>query len=195
MKSTNYSAHSATETKVILDPAEIRKLFPRFVGYVTSRMRCVRRRQPTEADVEDMVQDVLEAAVRGREWPEGADLWGYLTSIVWSVLTDQNRSERRRREAALALPFDAVAEPPAPASRREPRIYAARCIEAIKDCVAPEPELSALVAAVLDGDEEYSEIARALGCDEARVDTLFRRLRRRIDRAGLRPWSDDEERT
>ncbi len=177
-----------------LQPHELLEMFDRLVGYVVSRLCSVLRRKPTRDEVDDVVQEVSAAVLHGRNWPEGLDTWEYVAGVVWSVIATQRRSERRRRAMGQAVPVEAVEdELKGPSSGRIERIHAGETVDAVCELCADDAELSALVAAFIAGNEKPAELARALGCDVAHVNALVKRLRRRLDAAGLHPWSDDED--
>ena len=149
-----------------LDSPKFQKMFPRLVGYVITRLRFARMREPTPEEVKEVVQDVVAAALGGRSWRTDQELWEFLCGVVWNVMCNRARAERRRRRVAVAVEPDEVPEPPAPSSRRDALIEARERVDAIRAEVADDPELTALIRASLRGNETHPAIARALGCDD-----------------------------
>ncbi len=182
--------HDRRDIAAELDSPEFQKTLPLLVGYVMNRLRFAWRREPTRAEIDEVVQDTIAGALGGRSWRVGDSFWKFLCGVVWNVICNRARAERRYRRMAVAADPETVPEPPAPSSRSEPIIEARERVRAIGAEVDDDPELVALMRAVLQGNETHPAIARVLGCDAAHVAALFKRLRRRVDAAGLRPGSD-----
>jgi len=189
----NHPIHNRQDIAAELDSPGFQEMFPRLAGYVIGRLRFAWRREPEREEVNEVVQDAIAAALGGRSWRMEDSFWEFLCGVVWNVICNRARAERRYRRMTASAPLDEVPEPPAPSLRGEDGIDARERAVALYDEVADDAELVALVRAFLQGNDTGPALALALRCDKAHVEALFKRLRRRADAVGLRPGEDDEE--
>ena len=136
----------------------------------------------SQADADDVVQDALLRALRGRHQLRSAErAGGWLLTIVSSTFID-----RARRRRARPLEVELAVEPVTPeASDDEERPWAHLSIDDVRAAVAalPDDVRDTYRMFALDG-LDYATIAAAQGIPKATVGTRIHRARRAL-RAAL----------
>ncbi len=128
-----------------------------------------------EADAHDLVQDVMERALRaGGSLRPGANVCGWLLAILRNLFIDRTRSARRWRWAEL--PEDLGAPEPEP-----PPPWTTLGIDDVRDALDDVDARfrRAYEMYELEG-RSYKEIARALGIPVVTVGTKLLRVRRKL---------------
>lgn len=129
------------------------------------------------AEVEDLVQDVFERALRAVDQIDlGANPRGWMVTILHNLHIDRCRQRARMLphvpcdEVVIAMPED-----------RDPPVWSAMTTDDIRRAAAllPEELREVYVRFALDG-RSYVEIARALGIPKATVGTRLSRARARL---------------
>jgi RNA polymerase sigma-70 factor, ECF subfamily len=156
--------------------AEIESLIP--------ALRSRARRIIWKDDVEDLVQDTIERAVRGLDrYTPGTNLRGWLFVILLHRGQDLIAHEQRRRSRAAKVDVETVAgPPPEPAAR--PGFTRAEILRALDE--VKEPFREALVMRVLE-NKSYAEIAEKQQVPRATAGTRIRRARETVQ-AMLDRW-------
>ncbi len=148
--------------------------------------RYVRRRTDSDAQAQDVTQEVFVDAVRRLERfaPGATPVLAWLYTVARRRLIDEVRRASRTPEAAPAAALDLV---PAPDSEYGPGVA-----EAIREAIAelPEHQRHVVVAKLLEG-RSFAEIGGRLGSSEAACKMRFLRglesLREQLERKGITP--------
>ena len=142
----------------------------RLLAFVRSRVR-------SDADAEDIVQDVLYRLFRKGEHSIGGSIHAWLFTVARHAIIDRHRTRRS------TAPIDAVPEPSVALEEGSAGAELARCLEPMLGSMATEDR--SLLTRVDGSGEAQSDIARELGVPlstlKSRVQRARARLRRRLE--------------
>jgi RNA polymerase sigma-70 factor, ECF subfamily len=143
-----------------------------------ARLRAfIRSRVRTEADAEDLVQDVLYKLFRQGEHAIKGSIHAWLFTVARHAIID---SHRARRSTA---PIDSVPEPSVALEARSAGSELARCLAPMLLSMAKEDR--SLLIRVDGNGEAQADVARELGLPlstvKSRVQRARARLRRRLE--------------
>ncbi len=143
------------------------------------RRRAVRMCR-SEADADDIVQDALIRALRGRHQLRSVDrAGGWLLTIVSTTVID-----RARRRRVRPLEVELAVEPAAHVTDDDEQPWAHLSIDDVRAAVAalPDDVRDTYRLFALEG-RDYAAIAAALGVPKATVGTRIHRARRQLKAA------------
>jgi len=137
----------------------------------------------------DVLHEAIARALDGsRRWPPGVSIVAFLSGIMRSICDDQWR--RARRELEVLVRADDLGEPgmlgeeaefsPDP----ERMLAAAQALSAVNQMFALDPSALKVIAGLTDG-LTAQEIQQRYGMSEREYDTVRKRMRRALLRAGL----------
>ena len=158
---------------------------PAFETLVAEHLPRLRRRAArmsrNEADADDIVQDALVRALRGRHQLRSAErAAGWLLTIVSTTFID-----RARRRRARPLEVELAVEPAAPPTADEPEAWEHLSVDDVRTAVAalPDDVRDTYRMFALEG-RDYAFIAATQRIPRATVGTRIHRARRAL-RAAL----------
>ncbi len=143
-----------------------------------ARLRAfIRRRVGSEADAEDLLQDVLARLVERREEVNGESIPAWLFTVARRAIIDRSRARGRPGAAAAGL---ADADPAVADEKQGPdtALELAACLEPMLMHLG-EDDRSLLRRVDMDG-ESQADIARALGLSLSTVKSRTQRARARL---------------
>lgn len=133
--------------------------------------------------------DILnEAFVRvldgSRPWPPGVPLVAFLSGVMRSLCDDQWRRVRRERDLLVRRDDAETDEEVEPACDPDRVLVAAQELAAIHRLFAADPPVLEVISGLADG-LSAREICRLHGLSERDYDSIRKRMRRALLRAGL----------
>jgi DNA-directed RNA polymerase specialized sigma24 family protein len=137
----------------------------------------------------DLVNEAIARALDGsRRWPPGVPLLAFLSGVMRSICDDHWR--RVRRDHELFVPKDVLLDPCASGEETdlppgpERTLAAAQALAAVNRLFAHDPPALKIIAGLADG-LTAKEMCRLYGMEERDYDTVRKRMRRALLRAGL----------
>jgi DNA-directed RNA polymerase specialized sigma24 family protein len=128
-------AEAVARALAALTPSELVRL---------KRLAQLRARLLPGLEWEELLNEALLRALDGsRRWPEGVPLLAFIAGIMRSLVDSRARERGRRAERAVA-----ACEAPA-ATAPDARLHARQCLDAIVQFFAGDPDVLALIAALV----------------------------------------------
>jgi DNA-directed RNA polymerase specialized sigma24 family protein len=170
--STESSTETVARALAALTPSDLVRL---------KRLAQLRARLLPALEWDELLNEALLRALDGsRRWPEGVPLLSFIAGIMRSLIDGRMLQRRRLAERALAACETSVAAAP------DARLHARRCLAAIAQFFAGDPDVLALIAGLA---RQY------LGGNGRRAPQLSRKrreaARKRLARAILRDQLDE----
>jgi RNA polymerase sigma-70 factor (ECF subfamily) len=144
------------------------------IPYLRRRARALAR---DRADVDDLVQDTLERALRSLpQLRPGSNIEAWLNTLMRHLFIDRRRVDKR------TCAFGTLEELPSPGSEQRPAWFEL-CEADVHWGIAELPSAASMILSLrLIGRMSYSDIALHLGTSCGTVGTRLLRARRRLQR-------------